>query len=79
MPTQQFFSYSMLILNEIKLINKMYNEWVSKWLFFKTNSAIFQLYYSKNKLSFTSLQMDMSPYSRQIISITSQPVFDLSP
>ena len=79
MPTQQFFSYSMLILNEIKLINKMYNERVSEWLFFKTNSAIFQLYYGKNKLSFTSLQMDMSPYSRQIISIPSQPVFDLSP
>ena len=49
------------------------------WLSFNANSAIFQLYYGKNKLSFTSLQMDMTPYSRQIISIPSQPVFDLSP
>ena len=50
------------------------NEWVSDCSLKPT-----QQYYGKNKLSFTSLQMDMSPYSRQIISIPSQPVFDLSP
>jgi hypothetical protein len=33
------------------------SEWVSEWLLYKANSAIFQLYHGKNKLIFTEMMM----------------------
>ena len=33
------------------------SEWVSEWLLFNANSAIFQLYYDKNKLIFNEMTM----------------------
>jgi hypothetical protein len=35
-----FYSYKIMIMSE----------WVSEWLLFNTNSAIFQLYHCENKL-----------------------------
>ena len=32
-------------------------EWVSEWLLFNANSAIFQLYYGENKLIFNEIMM----------------------
>jgi hypothetical protein len=32
-------------------------QWVSEWLLFNANSAIFQLYHGKNKLIFNEMMM----------------------
>ena len=34
-------------------------QWVSEWLLFNANSAIFQLYHDKNKLIFNEMMMYM--------------------
>jgi hypothetical protein len=33
------------------------SEWVSEWLLFNANSAIFQLYHGENKLIFNEIMM----------------------
>jgi hypothetical protein len=35
-------------------------KWVSEWLLFNANSAIFQLYYGENKLIFNEMMMRSS-------------------
>jgi hypothetical protein len=40
-----FFQYPLLI------------DWVSEWLLFNANSAIFQLYYGENKLVINEMMM----------------------
>jgi hypothetical protein len=37
-------------------------EWVSKWLLFNSNSAIFQLYHDENKLIFNGMMMKSALY-----------------
>jgi hypothetical protein len=36
------------------------SEWVSEWLLFNANSAIFQLYHDENKLIFIEMMMRSS-------------------
>ena len=36
--------------------------WVSEWLLFNANSAIFQLYHDKNKLIFNEMMMRSALY-----------------
>jgi hypothetical protein len=35
----------------------LFIDWVNEWLFFNTNSAIFQLYYGENKLIINEMMM----------------------
>ena len=37
-------------------------EWVSEWLLFNTNSAIFQRYHGENKLIFNEMMMRSALY-----------------
>jgi hypothetical protein len=39
------------------ILKVYYFEWVSEWLLFNANSAIFQLYYGENKLVFNEMMM----------------------
>ena len=57
--------------------------WVSECLLFNANSAIIQLYHGKNKLFFNEMMMSsagrhVTPLGN-IILISSQPVFAISP
>jgi hypothetical protein len=42
-----------------KLAFKGVSEWMSEWLLFSANSAIFQLYHGENKLIFNEMMMMM--------------------
>ena len=49
--------------NKGSQINKnLVSEWVSEWLLFNANSAIFQLYHGENKLIFNDMMMRSALY-----------------
>ena len=39
------------------------SEWVSEWLLFNANSAIFQLYYDENKLIFNEIRFILDQHA----------------
>jgi hypothetical protein len=46
------------ILNKLKIMSEVtHGNWVSEWLLFNANSAIFQLYYGENKLVVNEMMM----------------------
>jgi hypothetical protein len=48
--------------------NINYKFWVSEWLFFNANSAIFQLYHGENKLIFNEMMMRSALYQINTLS-----------
>ena len=53
------FIYNLLMIKPV-LCDHLLEHWVSEWLLFNTNSAIFQLYHGENKL-FLDEKMMMTP------------------
>ena len=41
---------------------ELVEDWVSEWLLFNTNSAIFHLYHGENKLIFNEMMMESALY-----------------
>jgi hypothetical protein len=41
---------------------ELVEEWVSEWLLFNANSAIFQLYHGENKLIFNEMMTESALY-----------------
>ena len=46
----------------IESVHIYHNIWVSEWLLFNTNSAIFQPYHGENKLIFNEMMMRSALY-----------------
>ena len=44
-------------VNHLYIVYLYVLEWVSEWLLFNANSAIFQLYHGENKLIFNEMMM----------------------
>ena len=43
--------------------------WVSEWLLFNANSAIFQLYHGENKIIFNEMMMNAIVYYSKVVHV----------
>jgi hypothetical protein len=62
-----FYIHWYLYIQNIKVSKHIYYsgwviEWVSEWLLFNANSAMFQLYHGENKLTFNKMMMRYALY-----------------